>query len=99
LNAKNASRNRGSRHRPINLSMIWFFERSGELLRIETRHERDAGLYVITLHPVEGDPTVEVFRHRKRFQARLDALEQELRADQWVSRGSAFIPRKTAEPS
>jgi hypothetical protein len=75
----------------IILAMLWFFERDGEVLKLETRVEQPTGAYVLVID-LAGRPTeTERFLDYGAFQARLSALEARLQSDRWVQAGEPSI--------
>jgi hypothetical protein len=63
--------------------VIWFFERAADVLRIETTHDQPAGQYLLTVYRPDGAEQIERFTTEAACQQRLEALEQQLRADRW----------------
>jgi hypothetical protein len=78
--------------------MLWFFQRGEEHLRNETTHDRQTGTFVLTLYRADGTQQAERFTDRIAFQTRLEALENELHAERWESRGSSLLERKEQTP-
>jgi hypothetical protein len=73
--------------------MIWFFERgSNEFLRIETSFDSIAGLYILRAQMPDGTEQVETFSDADACQARLEVLDQQLRADHWRLRQARPLP-------
>jgi hypothetical protein len=66
--------------------MIWFFERGSEWLRIETSYDRVAGLFTLRAKRPDGTEQVEQFSSDVLCQQRLEALDGELRNEQWTLR-------------
>ena len=71
--------------------MVWFFERDGETLRIDTTHDPALGEYVVTVRGADGSASAETFHDGVEFRHRLEALEQHLLADHWTPSGSALL--------
>lgn len=71
--------------------MVWFFERDHESLRLETRYEKDVAEYVLIMHMPDGSQQVERFTDEANFRRRLEALDQQLRDDQWNQSGLTFL--------
>lgn len=71
--------------------MVWFFERGGGVLELETRYDNDTLEYVLVLRPTGGATTVERFRDRLAFKARLVAVEHELTGQRWRPKGPPVI--------
>lgn len=63
--------------------MVWFFERGGEFMRIETSFDRATGVYVLRAHLPDGTEQVESFNSETSCQSRLEVLDQQLQADRW----------------
>jgi len=74
--------------------MLWFFQRGNEYLRIETTRNRETGAFALTLYTTEGPEQTEVFADQGAFEARLEALEQQLTAEQWTATGSSLLPKQ-----
>ena len=73
--------------------MVWLFERGDESLRLETRYERATADYVLIMHQPDGSEQVERFKDQTSFRTRLDALENQLRAELWGVVGSPVFLR------
>ena len=71
--------------------MIWLFERREEILRLETRFDAPAGLYVLEINWATQPAETEHYGDYDTFHNRLVALEQQLGADQWSQVGSPEI--------
>jgi hypothetical protein len=63
--------------------MVWFFERGGEFMRIETSFDRATGVYVLRAQLPDGTEQVESFNSETSCQSRLEMLDQQLQADRW----------------
>ena len=71
--------------------MVWFYKRSNEALRIETRFDSVTDEYVLEV-AWPGRPVVtERFGGNVAFEARVLALEQELEEGHWQQSGSPEI--------
>ena len=70
---------------PGSPSMVWFFARDEELLRIEATHET-SGPFVLTIYGKEGQTQRETFGSEAACHLRLEQLEQRLRAEAWTLR-------------
>jgi len=66
--------------------MLWIYERSNEILRIETRFDNATNEYVLITRRVDGTEQVERFPDAPSFQTRLDSLERQLEAEEWRNR-------------
>jgi hypothetical protein len=73
--------------------MIWFYERLGGALRIETRIDPMTKEYVLQME-WPGRPTMtERFPDHVAFEARLLAIERQLKAEHWKQvSGPAILP-------
>lgn len=67
--------------------MIWFFDRDGQSVRLETQYEADTGEFVLIMHMQNGGPQVQRFTDVVSFRERLEVLETQLVADRWTQRG------------
>jgi len=68
--------------------MIWFYERSGEMLKIETRYnDRRAAFELIWHHP-DGTSTTETFTSEALFLQRSQSVEASLSNDAWHLAGA-----------
>ena len=66
------------------VSMIWIFERDGEIVRFETRFDSKANEYVLAvLWCGQRSETIETYQHGRAFSERLRVLEQQLVAEGW----------------
>jgi hypothetical protein len=65
----------------------WFFKRNDESLRLETRYNKASGEFLLVVHRMDGSQHVERFVDAMTFQARLETLETQLRADHWTRTG------------
>jgi len=63
--------------------MIWLFERADEAFAVETEYDNVSGEYLVTLRQPDGAAVVERFSNTETLEARLVALEQDLKADRW----------------
>jgi hypothetical protein len=71
--------------------MVWFYKRSGEALRIETRFDSATNEYVLDV-AWPGRPVVtERFGDTRAFEARVLALEQALEEEHWQQAGGPEI--------
>ena len=66
------------------VSMIWIFERDGEIVRFETRFDSKANEYVLAvLWCGQRSETIETYQHGRAFSERLRVLEQQLVTEGW----------------
>lgn len=71
--------------------MIWFFEREGDVIRVETRIDSTTSEYVVVLHETDGSQKPERFRDAKSFGAYLTGVERRLASEHWQqARGPQF---------
>lgn len=63
--------------------MVWFFERGGEIIRIDTRLDRATGRFVLRAQLPDGTEQVERFNNETSCEKRLEVLDQQLQADRW----------------
>jgi hypothetical protein len=71
--------------------MVWFYEKSGGALRIETRFDSATDEYVLQV-AWPGRPTLtERFSDTQAFEARVLALERQLEEERWRQVGSPEI--------
>ena len=67
--------------------MVWFFERNGETIGIETHSFPDTSEYFLITKRSDGQHGTERFTDSASFRARLDELERQLRSEAWVPNG------------
>ena len=71
--------------------MVWFYKRSGQALRIETRFDSATNEYVLEV-AWPGRPVVtERLGDTEAFEARVLALERQLDEEHWEQVGSPEI--------
>jgi len=74
-------------------SMIWFFERSGQVLELETRYSSESAEYELEIRRLDIGPQTERFANGEAFRTRLIALERSLSTQRWRPNGQPlFIP-------
>ncbi len=66
--------------------MLWTYERSNQMLRIETRFDNATKEYVLIVRRPDATEQVERFSDPASFQTRLDSLERQLDAEEWENR-------------
>ena len=72
--------------------MVWFFERSAEVLRLETRYDNETAEYVLELQGPDGRRSqTERFADAAAFRARLVAVEDGLSEQRWQRNGPPLI--------
>jgi hypothetical protein len=71
--------------------MVWFYQRSGGALRIETRFDSVTTEYILEVAWPDRDPTTERFSSNAAFEVRVLALEKELAREHWQQVGSPEI--------
>jgi len=67
--------------------MDWTFKRGQELLRLETRYDRDLGEFVLRRHYGSGGEDLERYTNDFTFRRRLLQLEDDLREWGWIPSG------------
>ena len=70
--------------RPINASMIWFFERDTARLLYEIRRQPDGDDYELVLTFPDGRQEVEKYRDAQVLIDRSNRLQQALRDEGWM---------------
>ena len=65
------------------VSMIWIFERNGQVVRFETRFDSSTERYVLAVLGGGESERIETFQHARGFSERLRVLEQQLVAEGW----------------
>ena len=78
--------------------MVWFFERGGEVCRVETRSDAATGQFVVEITRPDGAVESERYDTRALFQERLNALEAQLQADSWIHAGTGVLPAEWRGP-
>lgn len=71
--------------------MLWFFERSAQVLELETRYSNETGEYVLEMRGPGVEPQTERFADAASFRTRLIALETSLTGQQWRRKGPPMI--------
>jgi hypothetical protein len=71
--------------------MVWFYERTGASLRIETRFDSATGEYVLQVERPGKPTTTERFRNAQAFEMRVVSIEQHLMAERWTQVGGPEI--------
>jgi hypothetical protein len=72
-------------------SMIWFFERDEESLKVETLYDEGASEYVVTVRSPDGEERIERFKNLEAFRVWIEAFDRKLAFDQWVARNGPII--------
>ena len=71
--------------------MVWFFERDGESMKLETRYDDENGEFVLITDSATGR-SIERFKGVGGFRLRLEALEKQLATANWLRRdGPLFL--------
>jgi hypothetical protein len=65
------------------VSMIWIFERAGEIVRLETCFDSETNEYVLSVFWRGCSESTEKYAHVAAFSERLRALERQLVAERW----------------
>ena len=71
--------------------MVWFYERPGASLRIETGLDAATGEYVLQVEGPGRPATTERFPDVHAFEARVLAIERQLTAERWAQVGGPEI--------
>ena len=74
--------------------MIWFFERSGGVLRVETRVDNDTSEYVAVVREADASETTERFKDAESFGAYLARLQRRLDEEHWRQAGGPQFQRE-----
>ena len=72
-------------------TMIWFFERSAQMLELETRYCNETAEYVLEIREQNVAPQTERFTDGEAFRGRLVALERGLGGQLWRRTGPPVI--------
>jgi hypothetical protein len=72
-------------------SMLWFFERNEEQVKLETRFDNDAQEYVAILRWPDGREQEERSSTAAAFRSRLLELERQLEIDRWRRTGPMIV--------
>jgi hypothetical protein len=71
--------------------MVWFFERSAQVLELETRYNNETSEYILEIRWPDVAPQTERFTDAAAFRTRLVALEDSLSGQQWRRNGPPII--------
>jgi len=63
--------------------MIWFFDKNGERLRYEIRHDRSGSRYSVVITRPDGSESIEDVDEASALVERSVALMNSLRDDGW----------------
>jgi hypothetical protein len=76
------------------IEMLWFFERKGERLNLETTYDNAAGEYVVNIRYPDGREEGQRFRSGATFRAWLMTFERTMETQRWTSRdgGPVILP-------
>jgi hypothetical protein len=78
---------------PSSLTMIWFFARGQESLRVETRYDQNTTEYVAVVRHPDGREHERRFSAIEEFALGLRAIESWLQLEQWTADGPPlFLP-------
>ena len=74
--------------------MVWFFERSDESLKLETRYDNDTSEFVAIIRYPDGHEHTERFTESKEFRSWLVTFERDLETQHWTRHGGGpvFLP-------
>ena len=73
-----------------NSDMLWVFERSNQILQVETRIDPPRREYVLIVR-AHGTEQVDHFTDGVSFQIRVVALERQLAKEEWHTRSAVPI--------
>lgn len=73
------------------LRVIWFFERRGQFLRLETRDGSEPGLYELVITDPDGCERVEQFDDSELLLQRQRELDHYLASDGWHGPHGRFL--------
>lgn len=71
--------------------MLWYFDRAGESLTIETRYESGTSEFVFSARYPDGHIRTERFRDPEAFAVWLQAFERQLTVERWSNRGQPIV--------
>jgi hypothetical protein len=74
-----------------NRGVIWFFERSGEKMRVTTRFDNATREYVVEIESADRGNELERYTDFGAFDKRVQALHVELLESQWTQAGPPGI--------
>jgi hypothetical protein len=72
-------------------SMLWFFERESQQIKLETRFDNDTQEYVAIVRWPDGREQTERYATAVAFKERLLALERELETERWHRTGPMIV--------
>ena len=72
-------------------SVVYIFERKGEVLQIEARYSNSAQAFQIIRRFADGTTTHEDFTTESSFRVRLDELRSALEKDAWQTAGPTLL--------
>ena len=72
-------------------SMVWFFARGNEAVRVETRFDNASREYVLEVDWANRPLEIERFREHAAFEARVADIEARLKADAFAQLGAPEI--------
>jgi hypothetical protein len=71
--------------------MLWFFDRAGESLSVETRYDSGTSEFIFIVAFPDGRERIERFTNAESFSVCLRAFERQLAQENWVNRGAPTI--------
>ena len=71
--------------------MIYIFERSNEVVQIETRYINASKTFQIVCRLTDGTTTQESFSGEASFRSRLDGIRTDLERDAWHTAGPRLL--------
>ena len=72
-------------------SMVWFFAKGNEAVRVETRFDNASREYVLEIDWANRPLEAERFRDHAAFEARVASIEARLQAESWAQVGGPEI--------
>jgi hypothetical protein len=63
--------------------MVWFFERSAQMLELETRYDNETSEYVLEIRGLDVPSQIERFTDAAAFRTRLEAVERHISGQRW----------------
>ena len=72
-------------------TVLWFFERKDESLKLETRYDNDTAEFVVFVRYPDGREHSERFIDRDKFRQWLEAFEQNLAVQHWSGKDGPLI--------
>jgi len=71
--------------------VIWFFDRAGERLQLETRYDNATREYLLVIRHPNGRMETERFKDQDTFGARMKVMEEWLTHERWTQEGPPVL--------